>query len=151
MNLKRKRHGLEYPPPDAICMKMIPLRSLLAALTLASAPPAFAADQWANAPKMTVVMVDNRFEPADLTFGHGKAYDLHLENHGKDMHEFTAPEFLKAAKLRDKARLASAGTDIVVQPGKSVDIFLIAPRKGPYKLICADHDWDGMVGSITVN
>jgi plastocyanin len=38
-----------------------------------------------------------------------------------------------------------------VQSGNSVSIFLIAPRKGQYDLTCADHDWDGMIGSITVD
>ena len=43
------------------------------------------------------------------------------------------------------------GTDVVVQAGKSVHILLVAPAKGPYDLTCADHDWDGMIGSITVD
>ena len=45
----------------------------------------------------------------------------------------------------------NGGTDLVVQPGQSVQILLIAPPKGQYSLICADHDWDGMVGSIAVD
>jgi hypothetical protein len=76
---------------------------------------------------------------------------LLLENHGKDLHEFTAPAFLKAATVRDKRLLANGGTDVVVQSGKSVSILLIAPPKGHYDLTCADHDWDGMTGSITVD
>jgi uncharacterized cupredoxin-like copper-binding protein len=122
---------------------------LLAAFPLAHS--ARAADPWGHAQVVTVVMVDNRFQPDHVTFEHGKAYELDLENRGKDMHEFTAPAFLKAATIKDKRLLANGGTDIVVQPGKSVRVLLIAPAKGPYKLTCADHDWDGMVGSITVN
>ena len=121
--------------------------TLLTALTL----PALAADKWAHAEVMTVIMVDNRFQPDHLTFQAGKLYELRLENRGKDMHEFTAPAFLQAATIRDKQLLANGGKDIVVQAGKSVNIFLIAPAKGPYSLTCADHDWDGMVGSITVD
>ena len=109
-----------------------------------------AADKWLHAEPMTVVMVDNRFEPDHITFHAGQPYALRLENHGKDMHEFTAPVFLKAATVRDKRLLANGGGDIVVQAGKSVLIFLIAPAKGKYDLTCADHDWDGMVGSISV-
>ncbi len=96
-------------------------------------------------------MVDDRFEPDHLTFHAGQTYALHLENHGKDMHEFTAPAFLKASTIKDTSKLASRGTDIVVQPGKSVTILLTAPPKGHYDLTCADHDWDGMVGDITVD
>jgi uncharacterized cupredoxin-like copper-binding protein len=76
---------------------------------------------------------------------------MRLENHGKDLHEFTAPAFLKAATVRDRKQLANGGADIVVQPGKSVDVLLIAPPKGHYDLTCADHDWDGMLGNITVD
>ncbi len=95
-------------------------------------------------------MVDNRFDPSNLTLIAGKPYALQLENRGKDMHEFTAPVFLKAAEVRDRQKLANGGTDIVVQPGKTVRVLLIAPAKGHYDLTCADHDWDGMVGTIVV-
>jgi len=123
--------------------------SLLAALAVA--PPALAADPWLHARVMTVVMVDNQFQPDHLTFHSGQPTELRLENHGKDMHEFTAPAFLKAAKIRDTRILANGGKDIVVQSGKSVRIFLIPGPKGHYDLTCADHDWDGMVGEITVD
>lgn len=123
--------------------------ALLAAFALAS--PAIAADPWSHAQVVTVVMVDNSFQPDHLTFHSGQPTELRLENRGKDMHEFTAPAFLKAAKIRDKRLLANGGTDIVVQSGKSVRIFLIPGPKGQYDLTCADHDWDGMVGGITVD
>lgn len=108
-----------------------------------------AADIWAKPEPMTVVMVDDRFEPDHLTFQSGQAYALHLENRGTDLHEFTAPAFLKAATLRDRHQLSSSG-DIVVQPGHAVTVDLIAPKAGNYDLTCADHDWDGMVGTIAV-
>jgi uncharacterized cupredoxin-like copper-binding protein len=126
------------------------LRITAAVLALALPASSHAAD-WSHAKPLTVVMVDNRFQPDQVTFQSGQAYDLDLENHGKDMHEFTAPEFLKASTIRDKRLLANGGTDIVLQPGTSVHILLIAPAKGHYSLICADHDWDGMVGNITVD
>lgn len=129
-------------------------RRMILAWAIASAAlalPAGAADQWSDSETLTVIMVDNRFEPDHLTFKAGHPYILRLENHGKDMHEFTAPAFLKAATVRDKKLLANGGTDIVVQPGKTVRVRLIAPAKGQYELTCADHDWDGMVGTISVN
>jgi uncharacterized cupredoxin-like copper-binding protein len=115
------------------------------------AAPSYAADPWAHAQPITVVMVDNRFQPDHVTFQQGKAYDLRLENHGKDMHEFTAPAFFRTVTVRDRRLLANGGTDVVVQPGKSTRIFLLPHVKGEYKLTCADHDWDGMDGGITVN
>jgi uncharacterized cupredoxin-like copper-binding protein len=130
---------------------MIKTLTLFLLSVLALAPAARAADPWGNAQAMTVVMVDNRFQPDQLTFEQDKPYELILENHGKDMHEFTAPAFLKASTIKDKGLLANGGTDIVVQPGQTTHILLVAPAKGHYDLICADHDWDGMVGGITVN
>ena len=110
-----------------------------------------AADRWTHAQPITVVMVDNRFQPDHLTLHAKQPYELRLENHGKDLHEFTAPAFFKAATVQDKRKLANGGTDVVVQSGTSVSIRLIAPAKGNYDLTCADHDWDGMVGSISVD
>ena len=121
------------------------------AIVVLSVPVPGYADIWSHAVPVTVVMVDNRFQPDQVSLRAGRPYVLVLENHGKDMHEFTAPAFWKAATVRDKRLLASGGTDVVVQPGKAVRIFLIAPAKGHYELSCADHDWDGMVGSITVD
>jgi len=120
--------------------------SLLALLPL----PGQAADPWSHAQPITVIMVDNSFQPDHLTFQQGKAYELRLQNQGKDMHEFTAPDFFRAATVRDKRLLANAGTEVVVQSGQSACVFLLPRVKGEYKLTCADHDWDGMVGSITV-
>ena len=99
---------------------------------------------------MTVVMVDDRFQPDHLTFEHGDVYRLHLENHGKELHEFTAPEFFAAAVVRNPGQLANAGHEVVVQPGASADIYLEPLKAGTYELTCADHDWDGMVGHIVV-
>ncbi len=123
----------------------------IALLALISPALGQAADRWSHAESLTVIMVDNSFQPDHITFHAGQPYELRLENHGKDLHEFTAPAFLKAATIRDKKLLANGGTDIVVQPGKSVRVLLIAPPKGQYDLTCADHDWDGMVGNITVD
>jgi plastocyanin len=110
-----------------------------------------AADRWSKAETVTVIMLDNRFQPDHLTFHAGRPYQLRLENRGKELHEFTAPGFLKAATVQDKAKLAAGGTDIVLQSGQSISVLLIAPAKGQYDLTCADHDWDGMVGGITVD
>jgi uncharacterized cupredoxin-like copper-binding protein len=125
----------------------------LSFIVLALAVPAVgqANDSWSHAQPTTVVMVDDRFEPDHLVFHAGQPYELRLENRGKDMHEFTAPAFLKAATIKDKRLLVNGGTDIVVPSGTSVQILLIAPAKGHYDLTCADHDWDGMVGTITVD
>ncbi len=127
------------------------MRTIVLAALLAIPGLGHAADAPARAETLTVVMVDNRFEPDHITFHAGHRYVLRLQNHSKDLHEFTAPAFWKAAVVRDRRLLSNDGTDVVVQPGKTVNIALVAPAKGHYDLTCADHDWDGMVGSITVD
>jgi len=125
-------------------------RFLPALLLLAPAFPVMAAPDWSTAPAVTVTMLDNRFDPPAVTFRAGQPTTLVLVNRGKDMHEFTAPDFLHAAAVTDEQALSNNGGDIVVQPGQTVRVRLVPGRPGHYDLACADHDWDGMVGSITV-
>jgi len=97
-----------------------------------------------------VAMVDYRFSPDHLNLQHGVHYRLHLENRGKETHEFTAPVFFAAAKLDNPEVLNREHTEAVLQPGESKDIFFTPGAPGNYDLRCGDHDWDGMVGGITV-
>jgi len=99
---------------------------------------------------LAVNMIDDQFVPDHLVFRHGVHYRLHLENHGKDQHEFTAPAFFSSVVIDDPAAMNREHTEVVLQPGESKDVLLTPQRPGTYKLTCADHDWDGMTGSITV-
>ena len=105
---------------------------------------------WSQAQQVNVLMVDDRFVPDQLTFRHGVPYRLLLENDGNDVHEFTAPEFFADAIVRDPGFLSQDGKEIVVQPGAAVEVELMPIHPGTFQLICANHDWDGMVGQITV-
>jgi uncharacterized cupredoxin-like copper-binding protein len=105
---------------------------------------------WSKAKKVTVVTVEYAFKPASLTFQQGIAYRLRLDNQGKEMHEFTAPEFFKAIQMRDAKALNADRTEIVVQPGEKKDLYFVAQQPGSFKLRCSDHDWAGMVGDITI-
>jgi uncharacterized cupredoxin-like copper-binding protein len=97
-----------------------------------------------------VDMVDYRFVPNHLTLQHGVRYQLHLENHGAETHEFTAPVFFAATKVENPRVLSNEGAEVLMQPGDKKDVFFTAPAAGEYDLRCADHDWFGMVGGITV-
>lgn len=99
---------------------------------------------------LNVTMIDYQFIPDHLTFQHGVAYRLHLENHGKETHEVTAPTFFAAAKIGNPNMLNGEHTEIVMQPGDVKDLFLTPGKPGTYDLRCSDHDWNGMVGGITV-
>jgi len=121
----------------------------VAAVTLGIAALAMAATDWSKAETVTVVTTEYGFEPNRLTFRAGMPYRLHLENHGKETHEFTAPGFLQGAEIRNPTAVNADRTEILVQPGEQKDVFLV-PRRGRYPLRCADHDWAGMTGEIVV-
>ena len=125
-------------------------RAAVAALSLALAPAGSLAADWSKAQTVTVVTVEYAFKPKSLTFQKGVAYRLHLDNQGREQHEFTAPEFFKAIKIRDPKVINADLTEIVIEPGEQKDFYFVAQRPGSYKLICSDHDWAGMIGSITI-
>jgi uncharacterized cupredoxin-like copper-binding protein len=99
---------------------------------------------------INIVTIDYQFVPDRLTLQHDVHYRLHLENHGKETHEFTAPTFFATATIDNPEVLNREHTEIVMQPGEAKDIFLTPGKAGTYDLRCSDHDWYGMVGGITV-
>jgi len=105
---------------------------------------------WTAAQVVRVELVDERFVPDKLTFRAGVAYRLHLENTGTEMHEFTAPEFFRSVTLRNPEVLDVPLREVSLQPNQSRDVYFIPRVAGRYQLTCADHDWAGMVGEITV-
>lgn len=111
----------------------------------AAAPDANAS--WARAHTVTVAMVDFRFIPDHLEFHAGIAYRLHFVNRSQDWHEFTAPKFFKDVTLGNPQAL---DPDFAVPPGKARNFYFLAPRPGHFRFWCADHDWAGMVGTITI-
>jgi plastocyanin len=99
---------------------------------------------------VNLTMIDYRFIPDHLIFEHDVHFRLHLENHGKETHELTAPTFFATSDIDNPEALNHERTEIVMQPGETKDIFLTVHRPGTFDLLCADHDWAGMVGGITV-
>ena len=127
------------------------MNSAAVALVLFALGSASAAEiDWSSANLVTVRLVDERFVPDNLVFKHGVPYRLRLENTGHHMHEFTAPEFLKTVTVRNPEVLVEAKNEVLLQPGEHKDLYFVAPAPGRFELICADHDWDGMTGTITV-
>ena len=105
---------------------------------------------WSKAQMVSVRLIDDRFVPEKLHFRTGTPYRLHLENAGSHMHEFTAPEFLKAVTVKNREVLFGEGHEMVLQPNEAKDLYFVADKAGAYPLTCADHDWDGMIGEITI-
>ena len=122
---------------------------LLAVLGLLGSPAPAAVAPPTPVP-VTVTLVDDAFRPDHLVFKHGIAYRLHLQNTGKEFHEFTAPQFLKAIRIATAGVVNREGTQIDLPPAATKDLDFVAPRPGRYRLWCADHDWAGMTGDIRV-
>jgi uncharacterized cupredoxin-like copper-binding protein len=116
------------------------------ALAITWAAPAVGAE----ARLVTVVASEYQFSPAKLNFKRGVTYRLHIENHGKELHEFTAPEFFKAVRLHDAKALNRDKTEVEIPPGAARDLLFVPQQPGQYPLRCSDHDWAGMTGAITV-
>ncbi|HTV44089.1 MAG TPA: hypothetical protein VMF05_02130 [Stellaceae bacterium] len=136
----------------------LPVLALLAGPTIdAPAAPAIDAPaidapaiDWAHATLVTVVEVEYRFVPNHLVFRRGLAYRLHVVNRGRELHELTAPAFFKTVRLHNPGALGPDHRQLVVDPGTEKDIYFIPKRAGRYDMRCADHDWAGMTGEITV-
>jgi uncharacterized cupredoxin-like copper-binding protein len=124
----------------------LPMIAVICILALA---PAARADS-SKAETVTLVGTDYEFAPNRLTFRVGSAYRLHFENRGKELHEFTAPAFLKTVEIDNPEVLNPEGTEIVVQPGEEKDLRFVPRQVGRFPFMCADHDWAGMTGDIAV-
>lgn len=124
------------------------LASMAAVLVLALA--ATSSPDWPQAQTITVIATEYAFDPGRLTFLVGVPYRLHLENRGKELHEFTAPAFLKSVELGNPDALNADRTEMVLRPGEQTDLYLVPRQAGRYPFFCADHDWAGMTGEIIV-
>ena len=127
------------------------MRLLLAVFVCALIPQAQAAGvDWSKAQLVTMTTIEYAFEPNHLILSRDIAYRLHVENHGHELHELTAPDFFKAVELRNPETLNRERTEIVLQPNEQKDLYFVTLRPGHYDMWCADHDWAGMTGDITV-
>jgi plastocyanin len=80
----------------------------------------------------SLTMVDNAFEPADLTVSSGT--ELQLSNDGQSPHTFT---------------VQGDGIDEEVEAGQSSSV-TIDLEPGDYDFICEFHEAQGMTGTLTV-
>jgi len=128
-------------------------RNLVTAFCLTVIAIVFGAPASQSEPRtvqLDLTMVDYKFVPNHLTFEHDVRYRLHMENHGKETHEVTAPTFFSTATIDNPAVLNRERTEVVMQPGDVKDMFLTPHKPGTYDLRCSDHDWNGMIGGLTV-
>jgi uncharacterized cupredoxin-like copper-binding protein len=126
------------------------LPAFAAALALIALTSSAFATDWKKAKEVSVVTTESKFTPNKLTFRRGIPYKLHVQNRGKEMHEFNAAELLKTVKINNPNVLNADKTELVLRPGEAKDLYFIPRQAGHFKLVCPDHDWAGMTGEITV-
>jgi plastocyanin len=119
---------------------------LLGAAALAYLAPADAAEL----ETVELVMTEYRFTPDRLRLEREVPYRLRLENHGKELHELTAPDFFASIALETPEVLTPGRREVVVQPGERKELRFVPLQPGRYPMLCADHDWAGMIGEIIV-
>lgn len=129
-----------------------PFAALVALILMPSAGAQPEADPWANARTLTLQLSSFRFEPSDILLEHGVAYDLHFVNSSSGGHDFAGKEFFAQAQIRPEDRAKISNGRVEVDGGESVDVHLIAPSPGSYKIRCTHfmHSMLGMTGRIVV-
>jgi plastocyanin len=103
--------------------------------------------------RVNIVLANFSFTPSAIQLHAGKQVTLHFDNQGSGGHDFTAPEFFKAANMdaATRAKLGKKGT-VSLGKGQATDVTL-TPKAGTYKAKCSHflHAGFGMTGTVTVN
>ena len=103
--------------------------------------------------RFDIILANFSFTPSDIKLKAGQPVTLHYDNKGSGGHDFTAPEFFKAASMNSatRARLGSKGR-VALDGGTSADVVL-TPKAGTYAVKCGHffHAGFGMTGTITVS
>lgn len=132
---------------------MFQLRPLAAlALLMLSVPAGAQSGEWSSARPLTLGLSNFRFDPAEIRLQHGVPYRLHLVNGASGGHDFAAKAFFAAVRIRPEDGAKVKNGRVEVDGGESVDIMLIAPSPGTYKVHCTHfmHSAFGMTGTIIV-
>jgi len=129
------------------------------------APPGYRTDaasrvasvDWTAAEIVTVDMDEYDFAPSSLNLEAGKPYRLHIENTGGKSHTFSSDPFFKTIAVRrlttrEDTVEAPFIQELVVAPGQTADLELVALAPGEYSLVCDEplHEIFGMTGAIHV-
>lgn len=132
--------------------RLRPLAILIALAIPSSIGAQSTADMWGTARPLTLNLSSFKFDPAQIVLEHGVPYHLHLVNISSGGHDFAAKDFFARARIRPEDMAKIRNGSVEVGGGESVDVTLIAPAPGTYKLRCTHfmHGAFGMKGRIVV-
>lgn len=119
-------------------------------IALGAAAPA--GTDWSSARTLDVSLSSFSYDPSTITMDHGARYVLHLSNTSSGGHDFAAKDFFAKAEVAPEDAGKVADGSIEVDGEASVDVHLIAPPAGTYKVRCTHfmHTMFGMTGKIVV-
>jgi len=139
-------------------------RALIAALPMAGCAKqplpdglvAPAGTDWSRAASLDVLLDDYAFTPELLELRRDRPYRLVLTNRGGKPHDFTAPDFFRAAATRDgdpvAAAMRAAGGRVEIPAGQVRELAVLPRAAGRFELECVKplHAMFGMTGMIVV-
>lgn len=130
-------------------MSRLRLIALISCLASAAAADAQVPD-WAHAQRVEVKLSSFDFTPSILHLKAGRPVILHLVNTGSGGHDFTAPAFFAAARVRSQDRRSGGSVEL---RGHQSEYIGVVPKAGNYPLKCshAFHKTFGMTGRIVVD
>ncbi|MEW6543351.1 MAG: cupredoxin domain-containing protein [Nitrospirota bacterium] len=124
-------------------------KSLLSSLALCHLVIATACNVREQTARITAQ--DHRFVPAEIRLSAASPFRLTLTNEGREPHEFASPLLTdpQVRILADDSGTARATGRILVRPGRSADVAVLAPA-GTYLFRCKVRGHGGMTGTLIV-
>jgi plastocyanin len=115
-----------------------------------------AATDWSGAETMTVTLDEYGFTPTELRLRVGRPVRLRFVNQGGRAHDWTSPDFFRAAAFRPGeeagAAALAAGGSVDVPAGGAVEVALVPLAPGTHEVDCRRplHAMLGMTGRVVV-
>jgi Cupredoxin-like domain len=113
------------------------MRRLAFLIVIAALAIPASAQEWPRAPEYDVLLTSYDIQPEVIRLAAGEPVRLRFVNDSHQRHDFTAPDFFRAARLRGRDAALVQGGSIRVAPLSTRTIALI-PRAGRYRVASRD-------------
>lgn len=113
------------------------MRRLAILFALAALAIPASAQEWPRAPEYDVLLTSYDIKPEVIRLEADRPVRLRFVNDSHERHDFTAPGFFRAARLRGRDREIVRGGSIRVAPLSTRTIALV-PRAGRYRVASRD-------------
>jgi uncharacterized cupredoxin-like copper-binding protein len=127
-------------------------RGAIAAIFLAVATNAPAADAPLSRQDIQITLSNFSFNPNSIRLQRNTPYALHIMNSASGGHAFSAPEFFAAVAVAQQDRAKIMNGRVEVPAGETVDITVTPMNAGTYRIVCTHflHQTFGMRGQAII-